>query len=300
MATRPHCLLCCLVWPAGTVLHAQTINWYSVQGANKTSTGAVMTGAFSFELGAFKDGFVPGPANTFDWAAHWVPAQRVVYDASLKRFSSSFTADNNDAPFSAGAAAYVWGFQGGVASSEWILFRNTLSPWVWPDVYAFPATLFWNAATAAAVIGTIGANDTVMQSAAMANAASPPTTWQQWQSAELANEPLNDPDDDPDRDGTNNLLEYIFGTPPMQAGAPPPTPIAAVNGHLQITIPRRIDHPATLTVQVSSNLTDWDEGEGFTAVVSNTPAGLVVRDLTLLSAAHPQRFMRLKTELAAP
>ena len=130
------------------------------------------------------------------------------------------------------------------------------------------------------------------------------TPWSQWQATEFAGEPLNGPLDDPDHDGTPNLLEFAFGTPPRAVGAPTATPveIVTITGQrfLQMTIPRRNDHPATLNVMVSSDLINWDAGPAFTVEVSNTPAALVVRDLTPLSPGVPQRFMRLKAELPAP
>ena len=96
------------------------------------------------------------------------------------------------------------------------------------------------------------------------------------------------------------MLEYVFGTPPESAGAPTATPVAVVGGHLQITIPRRIDHPATLIVEVSDDLTSWHSGPAYTAVVSDGLAALVVRDLTPMDADHPRRFMRLKAAVPAP
>lgn len=68
--------------------------------------------------------------------------------------------------------------------------------------------------------------------------------------------------------------------------------------HLQITIPRRSDHPATLVVEVSADLTNWDAGPAFTEELSNSPAAWVVRDRTPLDPAHPKRFMRLQAELS--
>ncbi|MCX6865824.1 MAG: hypothetical protein NTV46_06305 [Verrucomicrobia bacterium] len=306
MTARPRWILLVISWWVGAACHAEQIYWYSVGPAsNLTSSGAAMTAGFSFELGVFKDGFVPGSANTADWAAKWVPAQRSTYnpDPELQRFDNQFTVTvaNYITPFTQDPAAYVWGFQGGVASSEWILFRHD---WTWPAPVGIPPNpngLFWNAAHATAVLGTIyeSGSPFLMQSAAVTNAASPPTTWQQWQTAELAGV-ASGPYDDPDHDGTNNLLEFVFGTPPKQAGAPPQTPVTLVNGHVQITIPRRIDHPAVLTVEVSSDLTKWDAGEMFTEAISNSPAALVVRDKTPLGPAHPRRFMRLKAELPTP
>ncbi|MEI6653795.1 MAG: SdrD B-like domain-containing protein [Verrucomicrobiota bacterium] len=130
------------------------------------------------------------------------------------------------------------------------------------------------------------------------------TAWSQWQSAELAGESLNGPLDDPDHDGTPNLLEYAFGTLPKVANPPTATPveIVTVSGqhYLQITIPRLSAHPATLNVEVSSDLTNWDAGPAFTVEVSNTPAARVVRDLKPLDPGVTRRFMRLKAELPVP
>jgi large repetitive protein len=130
------------------------------------------------------------------------------------------------------------------------------------------------------------------------------STWAQWQAEQLAGVALNGPADDPDGDGTPNLLEFVFGTPPLQAGPPPATPpnIVTLAGqrYLQITIARRSEHPATLSVEVSSDLTTWNAGPGVTTVVSDTPAALVVRDLTPLDAATPHRFMRLRATVPAP
>lgn len=303
MTPRLVCTLLGVIWAAVGIGQAKQIVWFSNSATNRTSAGASMSRGFSFELGVFKDGFVPSAANTAQWVAKWVPAQRVAYNESLDRFDGSFTVLDNIPPFTAGAAAYVWGFQGGVASSEWILFRK--SDWSWPVSSPMdPIQLYWNTASATAVLGSINVSGSpyLMQSAAVADAASPATTWLQWQADELAGEVLNGPDDDPDQDGWSNLLEFVFGTPPMAAGAPPlmTTQIVTVGAQrfLQITIPRRSDHPATLSVQVSSDLTNWDEGPAFTGEVSNSPAAWVVRDLTPMDAAHPKRFMRLKAVLA--
>ncbi|MCX6876177.1 MAG: hypothetical protein NTW21_20580 [Verrucomicrobia bacterium] len=299
-------LLWWLALLGGTGVRAERIYWYSVAGAvNETSAGVPMSAAMSFELGVFSGGFVPGPSNQAQWAANWVPAQRVSYSGVERKFAGLFTVANNTAPFTVGKAAYVWGFQGGVATSEWILFRHPA--WSWPAPNPMnPLLVYWNAAAATAIVGTIDADGSpvLMRSAAVTGAVSPPTTWQQWNALELAGEPRNGPLDDPDRDGTNNLLEFVFGTPPKQAGAPPVTSVEVVTvggeRFLQLTVPRRMDHPAALTVQVSADLTTWSAGPAFTTTVSNTPAALVVRDLTPLAAGVVRRFMRLQAELPAP
>ena len=299
-------LLCFVSWLAGMDCRAEKIAWYSVAGStNLTSAGVPMSAGFSFELGVFSGNFVPTAANTDQWAANWVPAQRVAYNGPNQRFDGQLTVEDNTAPFTVGKPAYIWGFQGGASSSEWILFRNPA--WTWPAP-AFPPSPFgrdWNAANATAIIGSIDADGSpFLMKSATVTAASPPTLWQEWCDAELVGEPLSGPNDDPDQDGLSNLLEYVMGTPPKQAGAPTATAVEIVavasQNFLEITIPRRIDHPATLTTQVSSDLSNWASGPTATEIVSNSPAALVVRDLTPLGSGAPQRFMRLKAELPPP
>lgn len=292
-------LLCFVSWLAGAASHAETIKWFSPAGAvNLTGSDAAMGAAFNFELGVFNGNFVPTASNVAQWAANWVPAQRIAYNVPNKRFDGQFTVVNNNAPFTVGKAAYIWGFQTGAASSEWILFRNP--DWTWPAPNPMdPFGIDWNAATATALIGSINAGGSpfLMKSAAV-------TTWQQWRDSELAGESQNGPNGDPDHDGTSNLLEFVFGTPPRQVGAPPATSVVIVTSNSQqfqqISIPRRMDRLAALTVQVSPDLTSWASGPAATLVISDTPAALVVRDLTPLGAGAPGRFMRLKAELTAP
>jgi len=312
MTLRARRLLWSLTWLVGGAACAQSIQWSSTQGANnQASSGAPMTAAFSFELGVFTSGFVPSPSNESLWAANWVGAQRVAYnDGPNQQFAAQLAVVDNLSPFTLGAPAYVWGFQGGQGSSDWILFRK--SDWTWPNAFPVgppPFPLVWNASAATAVVGTlntldIGGNPRLMQAVAVTGAAIPPTSWAQWQLAELTGEALNRPEDDPDHDGTNNLLEFVFGTSPEQAGPPPATPVQIVTvagqRFLQVSIPRRSDHPALLTVQVSPDLANWSDGPAATVVVEDSLSALVVRDLTPLGGTAPQRFMRLKAELLTP
>lgn len=288
---------------AGNMAFGQvTIIWNSEANAvNLTSAGQPMDGEFRFELGVFGDGFVPTAGNVADWAAHWTAAQRMPYDASSKRYSGTHDPPDNDVPFTVDTPAYVWGFRGDGVSNEWILFRA--ESWTWPDVSSIPYFEEWYAKDATAILGEIdtsGSPPFPMISAAVGNAAPPATTWQQWQTEHLPGEPLDGPNDDPDHDGTPNLLEFVFGTSPTSANPPTATPVSLVSGHLEITIPRRIDRPADLTVEVSGDLADWDSGPAHTVVVAETPAALVVRDLTPFDAAHPRRFLRLRAALPGP
>lgn len=277
----------------------ENINWFSDAGkTNLDSSGAAMNAGFRFELGVFDGGFVPNAGNLAEWASHWQPVQRVSYNPSTSRFAAVFTVSGNPPPFISGATAYVWGFRGSPSSSEWILFRH--GDWEWPVPNPLsPFPLEWNASAATPVIGEILASGSpfLMKSAAVTNAAPPTTIWVQWRADQLAGEPLDEPGDDPDDDGSPNLLEFVFGTDPRVANAPVATPVALVSGHVQITIPRRIDHPATLVVEVSGDLANWQSGPAHTETVSNTVTSLVVRDLTPFGGANPKRFLRLRAVL---
>jgi hypothetical protein len=278
----------------------QTILWNSDANAtNETSTGALMDAGFRFELGVFNSGFTPTALNIQDWSANWQGAVRTGYDAANKRYTNSYTPADNNAPFSIGKATYVWGFRGNPVAGEWILFRA--GSWNFPeaDPPVPPPPIEWFAKNATAVLGSIQSSGSpyLMKSAAVTNAAPPKTTWAQWQATNLTSEPLDEPHDDPDGDGIPNLLEFIFGTPPRTAGSPPLTPVTLSSGHAVISIPRRVDHTATLIVEVSGDLSNWSSGPLYTEVVSDGISALVVRDLTALDASNPKRFIRLRAVL---
>ena len=294
-------LLIVVSWLAGTASRAETIKWFCAPGStNLTSSNAPMGAAFNFELGVFNNNFVPTAANVAQWATNWAPAQRVAYSGTNNYFIGQCNVVNNTAPFTVGKAAYVWGFQTGASASEWILLSDP--DWTWPSSVSNPMNPFgidWNVATATALIGSVNASGSpfLLKSATV-------TSWQQWRDTELVGEPYNGPNDDPDHDGGSNLLEFVFGTPPKQPGGPPATPVEMVTSNSQrfqqIAVPRRADRLATLTVQVSPDLTSWTSGPTATAVISDTPTSLVTRDLTPLGVGASKRFMRVKAELPTP
>jgi hypothetical protein len=255
-----------------------------------------MGAAFRFEIGVFEGSFVPTAGNVAEWASSWRPAARVPYDLASQRYSGQFVASSNPPPFAAGKPAYVWGFHGTPAAGEWVLFRA--DDWNWPSASGF---MFheWFAKDATAIVGEIHSSGSpfLMRSAAVTQAAPPATSWAQWRADHLTGEPLSAPVDDPDKDGSPNLIEFVFGTPPRAVNAPVSTPVSLVAGHLQITIPRRIDHPVNLVVEVSNNLQTWNSGPAHTETVSDTLSALVVRDLTPFGGANPKRFIRLRAVL---
>jgi hypothetical protein len=288
-----HLVRLCLCYAAcftNARLDAEIISWFSdANKINLDGAGLPMDAGFQFELGVFSGGFAPTSQNVSQWSAHWVAADSTTYNAGTQRFAEQFLVTQNVAPFLVGAQAWISGRRTTPTGTDRILIRNTPDP-------LNPLATEWNAAAAnVVVLGSLngGGPPFLMKSATT-------QTFAQWQAEHLAGEPLNGPGDDPDQDGSSNLLEFVFGTLPKSAGAPTATPVILSGGHLQITIPRRIDHLANLTVEVSENLSDWRSGPAATQLVDDGEAVLVVRDLVPLDPVHPKRFMRLKAEPAGP
>jgi len=278
--------------------NARNIRWFcNPMSVNVADSGKVMDAGFRFELGVFTGGFTPTGANTGQWAANWFSAQRAVYNDTNGFFTAEHTVTGNTGAFTVGAKAYVWGF-GGVKGDEWILFRAPT--WTWPSADPLnPIGLNWNAASATQVIvGSINPSGGpyLMKSAAVSASLPPSTPWPQWQAEALRGIAMNAPGDDPDGDGIRNDIEFVFGMLPLTPDAVPPTitlfSTVGDQRFLQITIPRRADRPAALSVEVSDNLTHWSAGSAFTQQVSSGPAFLTVRSLVQEDDATPRHFMR--------
>jgi hypothetical protein len=292
---------------------AERIHWYGPTfKTNLTSTGELIDESMVFELGLFKDNFIPTADNVAEWSTHWLAAQRANYSPNGKFFTGKFVVDQQNSPFTGGKPAYIWGFRGGVESGEWILFRK--DTWNWPVLAADQAAearnplsaLEWNAAEATAIVGDIKASSQpfLMKTAKVDNVVSPKTSWEQWAQIHLSGENLNGATEDSDGDGVSNLLEYVFGSSPKMANQPAVMSMNRIkvgaDEFMELTIPRRSDHTANLTVEVSSDLVNWRSGPSVTTTVSDSPAGWVVRDLVPNGADHPKRFYRLKVDEPNP
>lgn len=299
MKSHPIKFLAVLSLVAASSGHASIINWASsLNRTNVTSTGALVDGAFRFELGTFKGAFVPTAANTAQWLANWVPAQRTVYNPRNRWFTSNFTVTDNGSPFTLGAKGYVWGFGGGESDGEWILFRA--ANWTWPAPNPeSPIITSWVAKNATVmVLGDVQNSGAYhMRTASVVDAMPPAVTWNEWRSVELAS--AASPDGTPadlDANGVQDVFDYV-----LQRGANP-NPGSWMrwhreNGqrHLEIRIPRRRDRPATFIVEVSTDLKTWTSGSSVTEVVENSAAALVVRDKTPVGEGGSRRFMRVRT-----
>lgn len=296
MKNRLRGFICLAVCLSGPQLHAETIAWFSdADQSNLGASGVPMDAGFQFELGVFSGGFVPTSLNVGQWSVHWVVADSTTYNPTTRRFADQVMVANNNAPFLPGANAWIFGHRVTPTGTDRILLRALGWKWPAPDPMN-PIATEWNVKDAGVlVLGSVSGSGSpfLMKSAVERN-------FTQWQTEHLAGEPLNGPGDDPDKDGVSNLLEFVFGTQPKTAGASTATPMSLVDGKLQVSIPRRIDHPAALTVQVSGDLTSWASGPGHTEIVADDVSSLVVRDLTPIDPANPKRFMRLKAEPAEP
>lgn len=283
-----------------------TIFWSSPPNAvNHTAAGQPMGGDFLFELGVFAGTFTPDSSNLAQWSANWRPLQRLSYDPIDKRYTGAHDLENNTSPFTVNKPVYVWGFTGDSAAAEWILFRA--SSWTLPNAGAMvPSQWFANASGVTAVIGTVDADGSpfLMRSASVTGVVPPPTSWEQWRDDKLAGEPLNKENDDPDGDGLPNQLEFAFGSDPRQRNVAPPMPLTLESvdnqNYLQISVPRRKDHVVSVSVQVSSDLSTWNEGPSFVQIIDDGALALVVRDLTPYPPENGRRFMRLRALVPPP
>ena len=132
------------------------------------------------------------------------------------------------------------------------------------------------------------------------------TTWrtQHFDAAALADPLVSGPDADPDGDGWSNFLEFALGTLPHWEVAHLPLPEAypmtvGASDYLALEFASWTGAAGlTYTVQVTDDLEQWDDGAGFTTVVSGpTDNGdgtmsMVIRDTTPTSGSE-RRFIRL-------
>jgi len=293
------------------------IDWFSdAHSVHRQSSGLALDESFRFELGVFAGSFVPTVANIDQWAAHWVAAQRVAYVPAVAPFEGTgsfagfYQVTTNPAPFSAGKKAYIWGFNRDYQDAQWILLSD--SAWTWPLADPFnPLALEWNVAAASGpgevILGSVNPTGApfLIETAVVAVASPPPTSWHQWRSdsfdAEALADPLTSgPTADPDGDGLSNLEEYAYATPPMAAA-----PRASVTGSvltiepdqfLALTVPLRPDRAVAVEVGVSDDLVLWDFAAANTVLVSESPAGVTFRSADPL-ASQPRQFLRARLTL---
>lgn len=129
------------------------VRFASTFGAeNQQSDGSPMDTSFTFELGAFEDGFTPTSSNTDSWLANWIAApnsdsnasggssapytQVAIGPSTTNRFDGTTRLDGNPPNFTDTDQAFIWGFDdrgegGGTGAGEWILLTNP--GWLYPN-----------------------------------------------------------------------------------------------------------------------------------------------------------------------
>lgn len=266
-------------------LPATTIHWFCApKGQHVMDNQAPMDAGFRFELGVFRNGFVPTTDNQAVWADHWVAAQRVVYHAGNQWFTAVHEVEDNADAFAVGTNAYIWGFHGGPEDGEWILFRK--SSWRWPRANpGFPIAREWYAAEADEVlIGDVGGVASYhLRSRRVQNLTPPTTTWQQW---------LTETDAEP---GPERILEYATGSE-----HPRLTMTRDEKGQVLLHVPKRADRPANLWLEVSEDLVSWKPLSGQAALLQQTPTGLIFARDFLGGEDTPEEnllFFRFKVAL---
>jgi hypothetical protein len=102
----------------------------------------------------------------------------------------------------------------------------------------------------------------------------------------------------PSGDHAPNLIKYALGLSPSVPITLAQLPTGSIQtnagqGYLTLTVNRSADPPdVSLSVQVSSDLINWESGSTNTVTLTNTPSQLVVRDNTPFSQSDA-RFIRL-------
>ena len=110
---------------------AVTIHWGSAVGDfiyESDGVTKVDPGGFTFELGAFADGFVPDASNMSDWASNWHVLDVGNYSQTTGRLAGSVTLLNEPAPDGAildGNATDTASFFFGKDAYIWVYNQNT-------------------------------------------------------------------------------------------------------------------------------------------------------------------------------
>ncbi|MCC5789711.1 MAG: hypothetical protein JJT75_08750 [Opitutales bacterium] len=281
-------------------LDAARIHWFAQpHSLDLQYDGQQIDESFTFELGVFRDGFVPDESNRDQWSDYWEGAHRIYYNQENRWFSGRYRVTDNREPFTAGTPAYIWGFQGDGESGQWILLGD--SYWTWPTASPMdPRQRNWRAIDADTVLaGYIGESgddfDLLMER--VRNALPPRTSWSQWKGRHLQGEQSARPENDSFRAGTPNYLAFAFGLP--REGTRPvglQTQIVQQDQkpHLRIHVPRRADHDANLVLEGSTDLVNWEDLSGLLKIVSEEAYEKVYQMTQPLQPDAPRFFVRAR------
>lgn len=275
------------------------VNWGTTRLATNYTSDLKPLGGdseFTFEVGAFADGFVPTAENVDLWAANWIAADRATYH---KTFAFA-TGSVGDAPaIRVGAKGYLWGFDTRDGEAEWILVSDP--GWVWGGAGG-GHPVDWTAGSAGeCLLGEVGAAGGAfhLQTAAVdLRAPADPDAWLAEHFGGEADQPIAAWDADADADGVANALEFAFGTSPRDNAsavrgnaAPRSTPAGRV---MVITFDAEPQPGVALRYEVSTDLKEWEDA-GDSVGVRLGGGQLVVEDTVPTSVSR--RFLRVTVQL---
>lgn len=128
-------LLLCLALST-SALHAQTVNWGATFqfGSSNTlfydSMATPIDSVFTWDVGAFLNGFVPTAVNIDQWRTNWVSLGTDTLDTAIPwNFGGdvSVTSSQTD-----GLLGYIWGYNDPGNMTETVLWTGDASEWTLP------------------------------------------------------------------------------------------------------------------------------------------------------------------------
>ncbi len=123
--------------------------------------------------------------------------------------------------------------------------------------------------------------------------------WESWRqsqftASELANDGISGLGADPDHDGVPNRIEWFLLGNAVENDGAPWCSLQLANGALALTYVRRAGVPTPLTLELSTNLKDWQPATGVSQVLPLDAAGLSERVSWSFPTTEPRLFLRLK------
>lgn len=300
-------LLVSLVLGATATALATDIAWRSTLfQSNEDSAGNPLDGSWTFYLGYFTGGFLPGSGNTADWSANWETVSATVYDEGGARFVSEW---ENDGSVPVNTKGYLWGVNRNGETQEWILLSD--ATWLWPSMADNPLDasddqVDWLVMGAGQVIvGQVDTGGVHMKTAAVAAGAPPFLDGDGWRAlhfspAELADPMISGWSADADGDGGSNLWEFATGSNPRKATSFRGASMGMVESggaFLTVTVSKARNVGVLYRGQVCGNLAGWNTGAPHVVVQSESDNEITFRDTTPW-APGLKRFGRVLVELA--
>lgn len=246
-------LILCL----GEVLADASVEWSSDNGAlNLQSDGVTpLNGDFEFLIGSFV-GIVPTVDNLSDWEGSFQSLGSTDYSTDFDRFFGTATLVSNAAPFTTNTRVYVWGRNGTVPGSEWILFGRPT--WKWPNANPvgpppFPTRFpVFEVTTDDVVLGAVGEGEVHLQT----TVASFDLSYASWVEMNFGVGEDSAAGSDFDEDGRSNFLEFALDSNPKMKDE---DFRVILNRSLEIEVPRVAGRTVEWVLLASDDLVGFEE-----------------------------------------